>query len=1042
VRLRNSAKRSSATLAATAMLFAGLSAVALQPASAAPQVFELHADGIVNVPNDVNTVTLEIHGAAGGAGGQTGGSPGRGAVETIQVPVTPGQAISVGVGQHGGNAALAATNPAGGGGVSGGPGNGGNGGKGANGAFGTFGAAGGGGGGATAVYLDGNLLAVAGGGGGGGGTNALTSPGGNGGNADADGQPGSDIPNASGGENGDAPTAAGSPGEDATGAISGGGGAGGGGGGYEGGSGGAFTALVAGSSGGGGGGGDSYFDAAKATQISRTATEAGNGYVTFTYSQVFNTSVQFTNTPYDVTNRQQFGYTLHVNADGAQGTNPVKGTLELSAESQDDGTVYALGTKTLDANGNVKIFSNKLKAGDYILTGSYTPTGASVNDSKPSENTQSLTVTKGDTETFLTTDSTDIPNYGDDVKFNVSVNAEAPAQGTPTGKVQFFVDGSPVGPTVANGPVTLDSAGNATLTVQGLSVGAHDITATYAGDSEFNGSSANESDLQGFYVNQGDTTVTLSIPDGNTLPNISHNPIISGEDAILDVQVTPNKPHAKLVAGTPVDLYDNGQWVDEAGIDYKGFVEFREPELTTSDLGHHHFQAVFNPDNIVRANLAFPPNNVIGPNDPNFHQAVSNFQDVVVNRGDVTITLHSDVNPQRIGQPVTLSVHVAGKDPTKYPFDPEGQVQLFVNGTPFNGPLPLDPSGDASLTTSDLPLGPVDNPLTITATYEGDDHYNGATVDMLQEIDPQLTAIDLSASVDPNIQYAQNETLTAHVTAESIAAHGTVTFLDNGNPILDSHGVQVAKDIVVDANGDAKFASRAFAIGQHQFSAFFTGDDSSQSGASNTLAIKVIPNTVRVAISTDRMPAYTGDKILVHARVLALGTSKGTITGALQYYDGAKKLGGQIPVAGSNWATKSILAKSLKAGKHRLVAKFVPSADPSYQLKVYSGATSDQLIQIRTTGKANAKIAAKAKRTSLSTAAVVVHVVKKSGAHASGYVRIYLDGVPVKTVHLDSHGWATAHLTGVSDRELAVTAAYLGSGKTKKVSVGTFLYRF
>ncbi|MCW2750857.1 MAG: hypothetical protein JWR83_1967, partial [Aeromicrobium sp.] len=319
----------------------------------------------------------------------------------------------------------------------------------------------------------------------------------------------------------------------------------------------------------------------------------------------------------------------------------------------------------------------------------------------------------------------------------------------------------------------------------------------------------------------------------------------------------------------------------------------------------------------------------------------------------------------------------------------------------------------------------------------------GSDSNLLHEIiQKQLTEVDLSASVDPNIQYAQIETLTAHVTAESNPAHGTVTFLDNGLPIKDSHGVQIAKNIVLDLNGDAKFSSRAFAIGQHQFGAVFTGDESSQSGVSNTVAIKVIPNTVRVAISTDRMPAYTGDNILIHARVLALGTSKGKISGHLQYYDGSKTLGGQITVAGSNWGSKAILANSLKVGKHRLVARFVPSVDSSYKLKVYSGAVSDQLIQIRTTGSANAKIAAKATRSSLSNARVSVHVIKKSGAHASGNVRIYLDGVPVKTVHLDSHGYATAYLSGVADRELAVTAAYLGSGSTKPVSVGTFLYRF
>jgi len=1035
VRLRSSTKRSSATLAATAMMFAGLTAVAIQPASAAPQVTEFHSDvtGAV-VPAGVNFLTIELHGGAGGAGGQTGGSGGRGAVQKIQLPVQPGQSFDISVGAHGANGDLNGTSHGAGGGSSL-PGAGGPGGDGYLINPAVYGAGGGGGGGATSVVLDGDLLAVAGGGGGGGGTNSNTTPGGNGGNADANGQNGSDVSNATGGKHGDAPNQDGGIGESATptSAIAGGG-AGGGGGGYEGGSGGAFTAdtpsLINGSSGAGGGGGDSYFDDAKATRTSLTATEAGAGYVAFTYSVISPTKITFNSGGNDDTvNREMHGYSVNVAPTQPSQAQPT-GNVTIVAKSQNTGEVINLGSDAVDSNGDATVFSNKLYVdnvvpgqGQWTLTATYTPDAASQFDSLGSKETESAYVSRGDTDTLLSSDSVDIPNYGDDVNFNVSVLPEAPASGQPTGKVQYFVDGSPVGPTVSNGPITLNSAGNGTLTVHNLSVGVHSITATYLGDREFNQSSSNESELSNFAINQGDTTVTLSIPDGNSLPDLSHNPILSGEDALLDVQVKSNNK-GKLKAGTPVQLFDNGVLVDEAAIDYKGFVEFRESDLSTNDHGHHHFQALYNPEG--------------EGSDPNFHQAYSNFQDVVVNYGEAKVDLTVDHNPQRVGQDVTFTIKVTGTDPTSK-YDPEGDVQLYTaDNTPLDGPITLV-NGVATFTTADLPVGA----NTLYAVYKGDKHYKaGPSNTLLENITPQLTAIELSASVAPDLQYAQNETLTARVTAESVPAHGTVTFLDNGKAILDSNGKQIGKNIVVDANGIARFSTRSFRIGQHQFGAHFTGDKDSQSGASNTLAVKVLPNTVRVAISTDRIPAYTGDKILIHARVLKVGTSKGSITGFLQYYDGSTKLGGAVRVSGSYWGTKSVLAKSLSVGKHRLVARFIPSSDPSYHLKVYSGSTSDQLIQIRRTGSANARIAATVKRTSVDTATIKTHVVKKSGGDASGYVNVYLDGVFVKKLHLDSDGYATGDLTNVADRELAVTVAYLGSGRTKPVSIGKFLYAY
>jgi hypothetical protein len=73
---------------------------------------------------------------------------------------------------------------------------------------------------------------------------------------------------------------------------------------------------------------------------------------------------------------------------------------------------------------------------------------------------------------------------GNAVTLTATLSAVAPGAGTPTGTVQFLDGGSPLG-----SPVAL-SGGVAQRVTSSLSVGAHTITATYAGDGNFNGSSA------------------------------------------------------------------------------------------------------------------------------------------------------------------------------------------------------------------------------------------------------------------------------------------------------------------------------------------------------------------------------------------------------------------------------------------------------------------------------------------------------------------------------------------------------------------------
>jgi Bacterial Ig domain len=229
----------------------------------------------VIVPAGAVSASVQVIGARGG---YTEGTccpllitrGGPGAVVTGLLPVSPGQRLSIRVGQYGGNANLNRSPGPGGWGATG---NGARGGSGSN-------RDGGGGGGSSSLAIDGAVVAIAAGGGGGGGMGFIdpADSGGSGGSGDATaggGVNGSGPGAGKGGRGGGQSTAAGGAGGNGS---SVGGGGGGGGSGVAGGSGGGGGGFGAGGGGGGGAGSSSYTAPLTSATIGRSGDET-NGRV-------------------------------------------------------------------------------------------------------------------------------------------------------------------------------------------------------------------------------------------------------------------------------------------------------------------------------------------------------------------------------------------------------------------------------------------------------------------------------------------------------------------------------------------------------------------------------------------------------------------------------------------------------------------------------------------------------------------------------------------------------------------------------------------
>jgi hypothetical protein len=175
-----------------------------------------------------------------------------------------------------------------------------------------------------------------------------------------------------------------------------------------------------------------------------------------------------------------------------------------------------IGTGTLNASGVATFQTPTLSPGSHTISASYLG-DADFNSGSSANLTQ--TVTKASTITILAS----LPNpssFGASVTFTATINVVAPGSGSPSGTVTFF-DGA-----TTLGTGALNAQDVATISTMTLILGFHAITATYAGDANFTGSTSITPVTQ--VVKTGTTTVVMS----------SLNPSNLGQNVTFTATVT------------------------------------------------------------------------------------------------------------------------------------------------------------------------------------------------------------------------------------------------------------------------------------------------------------------------------------------------------------------------------------------------------------------------------------------------------------------------------------------------------------------------
>lgn len=165
------------------------------------------------------------------------------------------------------------------------------------------------------------------------------------------------------------------------------------------------------------------------------------------------------------------------------------------------------------------------------------------------------------TQTTISISSTANPSvFGQAVNFTATVSPATSSPLTPTGNVTFSDGGTALG-TVAS------SSGTAIFSSSALAVGAHAITASYAGDNNF---AASTSSGVNQVVSQAATSTALAA---------SPNPANVGQSVTFTVTVTPFAPGAGTPTGT-VNFLDGGSTLGMNAVNNAGNATF-----TTSSLG-------------------------------------------------------------------------------------------------------------------------------------------------------------------------------------------------------------------------------------------------------------------------------------------------------------------------------------------------------------------------------------------------------------------------------------------------------------------------
>jgi hypothetical protein len=534
---------------------------------------------------------------------------------------------------------------------------------------------------------------------------------------------------------------------------------------------------------------------------------------------------------------------------------PGAGSPGGSVEFFDGAT--SLGTSPL-SGGSATLNTAALAAGGHSLTAVYS---GDPSFSGSTSAAHSHTVNVASTTTALTS----APNpstFGANVTLTATVAVSPPGAGTPTGSVEFFDGATSLGTAPLSG-------GSAALNTAALAVGGHSLTAVYAGDPNFSGST---SPAHSHTVNQAPTITTLTS---------SPNPSVHGQSVTLTATVTG--PGLVPVTGGTVEFFKGATSLGTSPVSGgtasipSGFLNVGSPTFTAVYSGNTDYTG-----------------------------STSAVYTHTVNMAQTMTVVTTSPNPSNYGDPVTITATTTAVPPGAG--TPQGPFQFF-DGSTFLGQVMFAPGGVASITTSALTPGS----HSITATG-GDGNFffhTSTSAPVTQVVNAATSSTAVTTSPNPSV-VGESVTITATVTPS--AATGSVEFFDGATSLGTSPL----------SSGSAALATASLALGSHSITAVYSGDLTYPTSTSPVHSHTVNSASTSTAVTTSPNPSVVGESVTISASVTVNPPGAGSPSGSVEFFDGATSLG-TSPLSGGS---ASLNTSALTVGGHSITAVY--SGDPSF----------------------------------------------------------------------------------------------------------------
>jgi parallel beta-helix repeat protein len=388
----------------------------------------------------------------------------------------------------------------------------------------------------------------------------------------------------------------------------------------------------------------------------------------------------------------------------------------------------------------------------------------------------------------------------------------------PTG-ILTFLDGSTVLGTAALSPSAM-----ATFTTSFLFVGTHNITATYAGDFNFENSTSN---IVTEIITGPPTTIIL-----NTVSPDPARPLqpITLTATVSSAFTTPTGTVTFLAGGTAVATVPVGS---------NGAAS---ATVNTLRAGTYGITAVYG-------------------GSTEYAASTSNVITETVLGTDTTTSLRASPNPVTPGQTLTLTATISG---SQIGIALTGTV-IFKDGATALGSVAVGANGVASLATSGLLTGT----HNIIATYSGSSDYNASASSPVSVVVTAIpTSIGLNVSPNP-ATLGQNVTFVATAVSNlpNQVPTGTITF-------SDQFGVLGSAPLTA---GVAAFSTTSLFAGTHQLTATLNPTGSYASSTSATVAELVTAYDFALAVTPASLSIPSGDYENLTVTVTPLGGFTGSI---------------------------------------------------------------------------------------------------------------------------------------------------------------------